>query len=66
MGFFIDFIVKIHELFEYLLLCYLVLNKLIKYIVMLSMTPSSRILNFKAPGSGALVLGLGYINVILL
>ena len=55
----IDYIVKIHEFFENLLLCSWVLNKLTKYIVMISKSASTKIVNFMAPGSGVLVLGWG-------
>ena len=61
---YIDYIVKIHYFFENLL-CYWVLNKLTKNIVMMSKSDSSRFVNFMAPGSGVLVLGRGSIDYIV-
>ena len=58
----IDYIVKIHEFFENLLLCSWILNKLTKCIVMMSKSASTKIVNFMAPGSGVLVLGQGSID----
>ena len=58
----IDYIVKIHEFFENLLLCFWVLNKLNKCIVMMSKSASSKIVNFMASGSGILVIGWGFID----
>ena len=47
-----DYIVKIQEFFENLLLCSWVLNKLTKCIVMMRKSASTKIGNFIAPGSG--------------
>ena len=60
----IDYIVKIHEFFENLLLCSWVLNKLTKYIVMMSKSASTKIVNFMAQGSRVLVLGGGALLII--
>ena len=54
-----------HLLFENLLLCFWVLNKLTKYIVMMRRSASSKIVNFMAPGSGVLALGQGSIDYIV-
>ena len=61
----IDYIVKMHYFLENLLLCSWILNKLTKYIVMMSKSVSSKFVNFLAPGSGVLVLGQGYIDYIV-
>ena len=61
----IDYIVKIHEFFENLLLCSWVFNKLIKCIVMMSKSASTKISNFMAPRSGVLVLGRGSIDYLV-
>ena len=53
-----------HYFFENLLLCSWVLNKPTKYIVMMSKSASTKIVNFMAPGSGVLVLGRGSIDYI--
>ena len=62
VGLSIDYIVKIHYFFENLLLCSWVLNKQIKYIITISTSASTKIVNFMAPGSEVLVLGWGSID----
>ena len=63
----IDYIVKIHWIFESFHLCSLVLNKLTtsKYIDMINKSAYSKIVDFMASGSGVLVLGRGSIDYIV-
>ena len=60
----IDYIVKMHYFFENLLLCSWVLEQPNKYIVMMSKSASTKIVNFMAPGSRVLVLGEGTLLII--
>ena len=57
----INYIVKMRKFFENLLHSW-VLNKLTKYIAMMSKNISFKIVNFMAPGLGVLVLGRGFID----
>ena len=56
----IDYVEEILEFFENLLLYSWVLNKLTKYIVMMSKSAFSKIVNFMAAGSGGSGVKAGF------
>ena len=61
----ISHIIKMHYFFKNLLLYSQAFIRQIKYVVMMTIEESTRIVNFMTPGVGVLVLGRGHISHIV-